>query len=124
MAVLMFSNAVLLFYILIGKSKGDIAVYNYKIGDKIKELRQGRNLTQSILAQRLGVTKSVVSGYENSTTYPSFDVLLGIADIFNVTTDYLLGKEKTRQINTSGLTESQVEMVSALVAEFQKANKA
>ena len=98
-------------------------MYNYKIGDKIKELRQGRNLTQSILAQRLGVTKSVVSGYENSTTYPSFDVLLGIADIFNVTTDYLLGKEKTRQINTSGLTESQVEMVSALVAEFQKANK-
>ena len=99
-------------------------MYNYKIGDKIKELRQGRNLTQSILAQRLGVTKSVVSGYENSTTYPSFDILLGIADIFNVTTDYLLGKEKTRQINTSGLTESQVEMVSALVAEFQKANKA
>ena len=88
-----------------------------------KELRQGRNLTQNILAQRLGVTKSVISGYENSTTYPSFDILLGLADIFNVTTDYLLGKEKGRSINTAGLTESQIEMVSALVSEFQKANQ-
>ena len=97
-------------------------MYNYKIGDRIRELRQGRNLTQSTLAQRLGITKSVVSGYENSTTYPSYDVLLGLADIFNVTTDYLLGKEKERSISTKGLTESQVEMVSALVSEFQKSN--
>lgn len=97
-------------------------MYNCKIGERIRELRQGRNLTQNILAQRLGVTKSVVSGYETSAIYPSYDVLLGIAYIFNVTTDYLLGKEKTRNIGTKGLTESQVEMVSALISEFQKAN--
>ena len=98
-------------------------MYNYKIGNRIKELRQGRNLTQSVLAKRLGVTKSVISGYENSTTYPSYDVLLSMTDIFNVTTDYLLGKERTRQINTNGLTESQIEMITTLVSEFQKANK-
>ena len=97
-------------------------MYNYKIGERIKELRKGRHLTQHTVAQRLRVTKSVVSGYENATSYPSYDVLLGLADIFNVTTDYLLGKEKTRNIGTKGLTESQVEMVSALVSEFQKAN--
>jgi transcriptional regulator with XRE-family HTH domain len=97
-------------------------MYNYRIGERIKELRQGRKLTQSILAQRLNVTKSVVSAYENQTAYPSLDVLLGLADIFNVTTDYLLGKEKTRSISTKGLLESQVEMVSALICEFQKVN--
>lgn len=97
-------------------------MYNYKIGERIKELRQGRRLTQSILAQRLGLTKSVISGYENATTYPSYDVLLSLADIFNVTTDYLLGKEKNPSISTRGLTESQVEMVSALINEFQKSN--
>ncbi len=59
-------------------------MYNFKIGERIKDLRQGRNLTQSVLAQRLGVTKSVVSGYENSSAYPSYDVLLGLADVFNV----------------------------------------
>ena len=46
-----------------------------------------------------------------------------MANIFNVTTDYLLGKEKTREISTKDLTESQVEMVSALIAEFQKTNR-
>ena len=97
-------------------------MYNYRIGERIKELRKGRKLTQNILAQRLSVTKSVVSAYENQTAYPSLDVLLGLADIFNVTTDYLLGKEKTRSISTKGLTESQVEMVSALICEFQKSN--
>ena len=99
-------------------------MYNYKMGERIKELRRGRNLTQSTLAQRLGVTKSVVSGYENAVTYPSYDTLLGLAYVFNVSTDYLLGKEKERTISTKGLTESQAEMVSALVSEFQKANTA
>jgi len=72
---------------------------------------------------RLGVTKSVISSYENAVAYPSYDILLGIADIFNVSTDYLFGREKSRAIDTKGLTESQVEMVTALVGEFQKANK-
>jgi transcriptional regulator with XRE-family HTH domain len=99
-------------------------MYNYHIGERIKELRKGRNLTQSVLAQRLGVTKSVISAYENQTAYPSLDVLLGLADIFNVTTDYLLGRKKAGSVRTNGLTESQVEMVSALVSEFQRANDA
>jgi transcriptional regulator with XRE-family HTH domain len=95
----------------------------YTIGDRIKKLRQGRNLTQLILAKRLGVTKALISAYENQTAYPSIDVLLGLASIFNVTTDYLLGKEKTMNVSTTGLTESQIEFVTALVSEFQKSNK-
>ena len=94
----------------------------YTIGDRIRELRQERNLTQLTLSGRLGVTKALISAYENQMAYPSFEVLLGIADIFNVTTDYLLGKEKTRSINTKGLTEGQIELVSALISEFQKSN--
>jgi len=93
---------------------------SYTIGDRIKELRKGRNLTQQVLSKRLGVTKALISAYENATAYPSYDVLLGLSYIFNVTTDYLLGKDKTRAISTRGLTESQIEFVSALVSEFQK----
>ena len=95
---------------------------SYTIGERIRELRQSRKLTQLVLAKRLGVTKSLISAYENATTYPSYDVLLGIAYIFNVTTDYLLGKEKTMSVSTKGLTDSQTEFVSALIAEFQKVN--
>ncbi|MDR2933532.1 MAG: helix-turn-helix domain-containing protein, partial [Oscillospiraceae bacterium] len=81
---------------------GVLCMYYYKIGERIRELRQARHLTQDILAQRLGITKSGVSSYENSAAYPSYDALLGLADIFKVTTDYLLGKEKTRSISTRG----------------------
>ena len=95
---------------------------SYTIGERIRELRQSRKLTQLVLSKRLGVTKSLISAYENATAYPSYDVLLGIAYIFNVTTDYLLGKEKTMSVSTKGLTDSQTEFVSALIAEFQKVN--
>ena len=95
---------------------------SYTIGERIRELRQSRRMTQFVLSNRLGVTKSLISAYENATAYPSNDVLLGIAYIFNVTTDYLLGKEKTMSISTKGLTDSQIEFVSALVGEFQKLN--
>ena len=96
--------------------------YNYKIGDRIKELRQSRNLTQQVLAQRLGITKSVISAYENAIAYPSYDNLIGIADIFSVSTDYLLGRYSERNISITNLTESQIELVSALVHEFKKVN--
>ncbi len=92
------------------------------IGDRIRELRQGRKLTQLVLSKRLGVSKALISAYENAMVYPPYDVLLGLADIFNVTTDYLLGKERVMSVSTKGLYPNQIELVSALVDEFQKAN--
>ena len=59
-------------------------------GEKLKMLRTGQNLTQQQLATRLGVAKSVVSYYESGDRFPSYDVLIKIAHIFNVSTDYLL----------------------------------
>ena len=92
------------------------------MGDRIRMLRKGRNLTQLVVATRLGVTKALISAYENGTALPSYDVLLGFANLFNVTTDYLIGKEKTVSLSTKGLTESQMGLVAALVSEFQVAN--
>lgn len=52
------------------------------IGNKIKELRTEQKMTQSDLAERLGVTKSSISSYENGSRLPSYDILLKIARIF------------------------------------------
>lgn len=64
-------------------------------GEKLKMLRTGQKLSQRKLAKRLGVTKSVISYYESGDRYPSYDVLIRMAHLFHVTTDYLLdiGKE-------------------------------
>ena len=62
-----------------------------ELGNKIKALRNGRNIKQAEFADLLGVTKSAVSSYENGTRLPSYEVLIKIARIFRVSTDYLLG---------------------------------
>lgn len=84
-------------------------------GEKLKMLRTGQNLTQQQLASRLGVAKSVVSYYESGERYPSYDVLIGIANIFHVTTDYLLDVEKKRTIDVTGLTDKEINAVTIMV---------
>lgn len=61
------------------------------LGAKIKELRQGRNWTQSYLAARLNKSVSTVSGYESDAHPIPTDVLISIAELFGVSLDVLLG---------------------------------
>ena len=49
-------------------------------------------MTQQELGSQVGLSKAVVSKYETGMGYPTFDVLLRIAEFFGVTTDYLLGR--------------------------------
>ena len=62
------------------------------LGDKIKELRISNNYTQDDLAKKLKISKSTIGMYEQNRRSPDLDTLLKISDIFNVSTDYLLGK--------------------------------
>lgn len=86
-----------------------------KFGQKLKALRTGQKLTQQQLADRLGIAKSVVSYYESGDRYPSYDVLVSIARIFHVTTDYLLDVERKHVIDVSGLTEEEIAVVTNMV---------
>lgn len=63
------------------------------LGYRLKELRKEKNMSQGELGKLLGVTKVSVSGYEKGTRVPSMDVLLLILDVFQVSADYLLGRE-------------------------------
>lgn len=84
-------------------------------GEQLKALRTGKKLTQQQLATRLGVAKSVVSYYESGDRFPSYDVLIKISRTFHVTTDQLLGIEKQRVIDVSGLSEENIAVVEAVV---------
>ena len=61
------------------------------LGERLKELRMERNMSQQELGNLLGITKVSVCGYENGTRSPSIDTLCEIARVFGVSTDYLLG---------------------------------
>lgn len=88
--------------------------------EKIKSLRQQNNLTQAVLAKKLGVTKSIVSAYENDLRRPSYEVLIQLARIFNVTTDYLLGVEQKSGVDLSGLTDSEKTALLNLINAMRK----
>lgn len=89
-------------------------------GKKIRTLRKQNNLTQSQLAERLGLTKSVISAYENDLRLPSYDTLVVIARVFKVSTDYLLGIEPKEGLDLSGLTASEIKAIKELVNVLKK----
>ena len=63
------------------------------IGIRVKQLREKTGLSQAKLAKVLGVvSQPVIARYEIGDCFPSYPVLIKIADYFNVSTDYLLGR--------------------------------
>jgi len=61
--------------------------------ERIKEIRKEKGLKQSELAKLLDTTQKTISDYENGISNPDLERLIKIADIFNVSTDYLLGRK-------------------------------
>lgn len=62
-------------------------------GQKIKDLRIENNLKQIELAKLLNISQSAIVKYEKEQLQPNIDILNAIADIFNCTVDYILGRE-------------------------------
>lgn len=92
------------------------------MGEKLKSLRIEKNLTQKQVADRIGLAISAVSSYESGTRYPSYDVLVKLARIFHVSTDYLLGITDTRNIDVTGLNDNEIELVLQLVDMLRNKN--
>jgi transcriptional regulator with XRE-family HTH domain len=63
-----------------------------KFGEILAELRKDKGLRQKELAEMLHVSSSTISNYEIGAHYPDIEKLMELADYFNVTTDYLLGR--------------------------------
>lgn len=90
------------------------------LGNKLKTLRIQRQMTLKDVACRVGVSKSIVSAYENGSRRPSYEMLIKLARLFDVTTDYLLGLEQKKQLDLSGLTIAQQESLYNLVSVMRQ----
>lgn len=62
------------------------------IGDSFKRFRQERGLTQQQVANALNMYKSAYQRYEQGKVVPAATVIINLADTYNVSTDYLLGR--------------------------------
>lgn len=65
--------------------------------DKIKELREKLGISQAELANKINVVRSTICQYEKGTREPSYEVIQKLADFFNVSVDYLLGREAEKK---------------------------
>ena len=88
------------------------------LGEQIKKLRTNKRLSQIELANKLCVTKQSVSNWENENIMPSIEMLIRIAEIFGVTTDFLLGLSEKHTLNTDGLTELQIAHIQTLINDI------
>lgn len=61
-----------------------------KIGEKIKELRKNKGLSQTVLASKLKTTQDTISLWELGKSYPDIEMVVKICTFFNVSADYLL----------------------------------
>ena len=97
-----------------------------EIGRKLRELRQASGLTQKQVADRIGVTASVVSAYENDIRSPSYSALVKLVALYNVSADYLLGitEKRTRDsqhlVSLDGLTPSKIALVTQLIEALKE----
>ncbi len=94
----------------------------FHFGDNLKALRKKAGFSQKQVAERVGVTKSVISYYELQERSPSPEVLIKLADIFRVSTDSLLGLDPVPRIDVSGLEEGDVSLIRQLVLSLRKKN--
>ncbi len=89
------------------------------VADRIKKLREQYGITQSELAKQLGITRSSVNAWEMGISIPSTQYIVELASIFDVSTDFLLGVEKTVSINVSGLSDKDIELINSIVIHLK-----
>ena len=92
------------------------------LNENIKKLRIAKRLNQVEFAKILCVTKQCVSNWENDNVVPSIEMLCKIADFFDVSTDYLLGRSEKRVVEVSNLTDEQITHIVSLVDDLTMLN--
>lgn len=75
-------------------------VVKIMLGNNIKELRKLKRMTQKDLAEAMKVSQQTIGAWETERAVPGADTLNELADYFNVTTDYLLGRPEKKDDDT------------------------
>lgn len=92
------------------------------IGQRIKELRLEKEITQASLAKHIGVTQKAIDFWEKNINEPKASYIINIAKFFNVTTDFLLGIEDENGNKTKEIKENTLIPIAARSKDNKKKN--
>ncbi|MDD6762219.1 MAG: helix-turn-helix transcriptional regulator [Clostridiales bacterium] len=96
----------------------------FDFSERLKGLRNNMGITQSDLAKRLSLTRASVNAWEMGLSVPSTPVIVELAMLFNVSTDYLLGLDSNITISTDSLTEKEIAVIMNMIDCLKDAKKA
>lgn len=91
---------------------------NLTIGTILCQLRKRNGLTQRELAKRLGVHITTIKNWEGDNCYPDAKNICALADLFHVTTDYLLGRDPVETVSMEGLTERERKQLLYIIQAY------
>lgn len=77
------------------------------IGKQLKTLRKNSKKSQQEVCTSLNIEQSTLANYENDKRIPKIDILIKIANYYNVSVDYLLGRTENQNISTNYLLETE-----------------
>lgn len=89
------------------------------LGDKIREIRLAKKISQVELAKTLDVTKQSVSNWENENIQPSIEMLSRIANALNVSTDFLLSRDHKRYLDVTDVPEKIIQNLQSIIDEIR-----
>ena len=89
----------------------------------MRALRESKKMRQAQVADIIRVDRRAISAYEIGDRQPSYDILISLAKLYHVSTDYLLGVTDIRTIDVSELTESEVDILNELVLILTEKNR-
>ncbi|MED4840262.1 helix-turn-helix transcriptional regulator [Weizmannia sp. CD-2023] len=84
-------------------------------GKRLSALRKQKGLSQYELADKLGYSRGQIANYEQGKREPDYETLQKIADFFDVTTDYLLGRTDIRTLNDE---DDSLAEINKLIKEY------
>lgn len=90
---------------------------------KLKILHNRYGFSQKQVAEKLGVSPSIVSAYETGERTPSAENLLSLSYLYNISTDYLLGKQALDSklvLETCGLSDEQIKAILNLIETIRE----
>lgn len=94
---------------------------------RLQQLRKSHKLTQDELATRLNINRGTYANYERGHRQPDFETLQKIADYFDVTTDYLLGRDDNTQKSSDDNSEFEAWLndprIAKMYSEFKESSE-
>jgi len=96
-------------------------------GDILRKLRSSKGLSQKELTDRLQINRSTYARYETSSTQPDFETLAKLSDFYDVSVDYILGREEKKSPSWSHEAEFEEFLndpkISKLYSEYKESSE-